>query len=370
MCCFKFSVPLAHNGVLFAPILSVVHLLHQINRRWERLTLNESSSSFSCIWQLWTKAVGVDFGTWPALASFACRALVVGENSLLRGAADRPVKPQNTLWNACTATFSWQAASSALQSYLIRSSKASSQCFSSLLLLWHSSQAILSGWEQSTHRGFSPRRASTNRLLDRSLASLIRGKWLENCSPWKAKVILGHHTPGRCEPWQAIGDVCPLFSQGRDRPCRDCLQICTEKAFVIGVDCPGMARKALVITLGHGSCVPQHKASPTHSSCAECEGNIRAQGDPHCTWQGQHLSLPHFSSPTTDESQWQVAVVSFWDTYFGLAQQQSAPSTHKFVEVLERKKAIMGDQKVAGEGMSMGNGVCYWFPVCSGKGNG
>lgn len=221
MCCFKFSVPLAHNGVLFAPILSVVHLLHQINRRWERLTLNESSSSFSCIWQLWTKAVGVDFGTWPALASFACRALVVGENSLLRGAADRPVKPQNTLWNACTATFSWQAASSALQSYLIRSSKASSQCFSSLLLLWHSSQAILSGWEQSTHRGFSPRRASTNRLLDRSLASLIRGKWLENCSPWKAKVILGHHTPGRCEPWQAIEDVCPLFSQGRDRPCRD-----------------------------------------------------------------------------------------------------------------------------------------------------
>lgn len=108
------------------------------------------------------------------------RALVVGENSLLQGAADRPVIPGNTLWNACTATFSWQAASSALQSYLIRSSKPSSQCFSSLLLPWHSSQAILSGRELSIHLGLSPRSASTNRLLERSLASLIR----VISSPW------------------------------------------------------------------------------------------------------------------------------------------------------------------------------------------
>lgn len=96
LCCFKFSAPLAHNEALFAPTLSIVHLLHQINRRWERLVLNDCSSLFSCIWQGEQRQRGLILAPELLWHFFACRALVVGESSLLPGAADRPVSPQNT----------------------------------------------------------------------------------------------------------------------------------------------------------------------------------------------------------------------------------------------------------------------------------
>lgn len=73
-------------------------------------------------------------------------------------------------------------------------------------------------------------------------------------------MILGHHTPGKCEPCQATGDAWPRVSQGRDRPSPRLFADLCSKAFVIGVDCPGTAGRVLVMTFGHGSRVAQHNS--------------------------------------------------------------------------------------------------------------
>lgn len=176
------------------------------------------------------KGRGVGFGSWPALASFA----LVWERAVC---SQEPQTGQWALehWNSCTVTFSWQAASSALQSCLIRSSKPSSQCFSSLLSLRHSSQKILSGWERSTLRGLSPQ------CIHKECWT---GPWprLSEWSSWKSALL---DRPG----WSW-----GISPQARAAGLTEVVDLCW-KAFVIGGDCPGVAGGVLEITLGPGSCV-------------------------------------------------------------------------------------------------------------------
>lgn len=88
---FEFSVPLDYSEVLFAPILSMLHLLHQIKHKVRETCTKWMQFIIQLYLANWIKGAGVDFGTWSALASFACRALIVGKNSLLQGAPGRPV---------------------------------------------------------------------------------------------------------------------------------------------------------------------------------------------------------------------------------------------------------------------------------------
>lgn len=138
---------------------------------------------------MWTKAAGVDFGSWPSLASSACRAPAVG-------AAERPGSPQNSPWNTCTATFSWQPASRALQSYLIRPSKASPQCS----LLAALTVAFITGssiWVESrAYAGLGSTQCIHKQAAPQGPGPAQKGETAAKASPWWAKGILVHHTPG------------------------------------------------------------------------------------------------------------------------------------------------------------------------------
>lgn len=285
---------------------------------------------------MWTKAAGVDFGTCPALASFACRAPVVGEQFAPRSSRQASEPSELSLEHMHSHVF------------LTGCFKGSPELFDQVLqtlfrvlLLAALTVAFITGYSiwARTERA-SPHSASTERLLDRSLPWLSRVKQLEKCSPWWAKVILGHHSPGRQQ------GMCALLVRGQ------------RQALV------GLCWKAFVTVQGwqggplteHLDSVAQHNSGAEEkplqsSSCAECEGNTRAKGDPHCTSQGQHLSLPHSSPSTTDKSQLCLSEI------LSLFNSKVHPLSINLQKFLERKKGIMADQKEGGERTCMGNGV-------------
>lgn len=167
---------------------------------------------------MWTKAAGVDFGTCPALASFACRAPVVGEQFAPRSSRQASEPSELSLEHMHSHVF------------LTGCFKGSPELFDQVLqtlfrvlLLAALTVAFITGYSiwARTERA-SPHSASTKRLLDRSLPWLSRVKQLEKCSPWWAKVILGHHSPGRQQ------GMCALLVRGQ----RQVLVDLCWKAFV------------------------------------------------------------------------------------------------------------------------------------------
>lgn len=171
-------------------MLSLVHLLHQINRRWESLVLNECSSLFSCIWQHEQRQGG---WFWQLTCSgIFCPG--VGESSLLPGAADRPVSPGTLeLMHGHVFLTGCLKCSPELFDQVLQT------LFTVLLFAALTAAFITENfiWVREEHTQGFESTVHPQRVLDRSLASLIRVEQLEKCSPWQARVILGHLTPGK-----------------------------------------------------------------------------------------------------------------------------------------------------------------------------